>query len=135
MKRMALAVALFVCACGQQTRQADSPAQAPTEAQTAAFEHEALVGTWSFDRSCASGDGMRLNADDTASFDEWGEGNWSVDAENRLVLDVAVHEPGVGPTGERQTLVLAINGAITDDLNAELAGTPPRAINARRCPE
>jgi hypothetical protein len=37
-----------------------------------------VVGTWSFDGSCASGDGMRLELDGKASYDEWGRGLWAL---------------------------------------------------------
>lgn len=51
--------------------------------------HSFLAGTWSFDNSCASGDGMTLKADGKAGYDEWGDGLWA-SAENgkRLVLIV-----------------------------------------------
>lgn len=48
-----------------------------------------FVGAWSFDGSCASGDGMVLARDGKASYDERGQGLWAA-AENgqRLVLIV-----------------------------------------------
>ncbi len=51
--------------------------------------HSFFAGTWSFDNSCASGDGMTLKADGKAGYDEWGDGLWA-SAENgkRLVLIV-----------------------------------------------
>lgn len=51
--------------------------------------HSFFAGTWSFDNSCASGDGMTLKADGKAAYDEWGDGLWA-SAENgkRLVLIV-----------------------------------------------
>ena len=46
-----------------------------------------LVGTWSFDGTCASGDGMTLKADGKASYDEWGEGLWALaDKGTRIVV-------------------------------------------------
>ena len=48
-----------------------------------------LAGAWSFDGSCASGDGMVLKADGKASSDEWGDGLWVLaDTGQRLVLIV-----------------------------------------------
>ncbi|MCE9523702.1 MAG: hypothetical protein K8S25_14885 [Alphaproteobacteria bacterium] len=48
-----------------------------------------LAGTWSFDGSCASGDGMTLEANGKAGFDEWGLGLWALaDKGTRLVLIV-----------------------------------------------
>jgi hypothetical protein len=49
-----------------------------------------IVGTWSFDGSCASGYGMRLERDGKAAFDEWGLGLWALDESGaRLVILVA----------------------------------------------
>ena len=46
-----------------------------------------IVGTWSFDGSCASGYGMRLASDGKAGYDEWGAGLWALDeAGPRLVI-------------------------------------------------
>ncbi len=46
-----------------------------------------FAGTWSFDGTCASGDGMVLQADGKASYDEWGTGLWAIaDNGGRLVL-------------------------------------------------
>jgi hypothetical protein len=46
-----------------------------------------FVGTWSFDGTCASGDGMTLKADGKASYDEWGDGLWALaDKGTRLVI-------------------------------------------------
>lgn len=54
------------------------------------------TGVWSFDGSCASGDGMTLAADGSAGFDEWGEGLWAESADgNSLFLILKVMEPGV----------------------------------------
>lgn len=48
-----------------------------------------FAGTWSFDGTCMSGDGMVLNADGKASYDEWGTGLWATaDSGARLVLIV-----------------------------------------------
>lgn len=132
MKRIGIALAALAAACGApETKAPEGPAPAGPDA----FEPEALVGLWSFDRSCASGDGMRLNADDTASYDEWGQGVWSLEGDTRIVLDLEVHELGVGPTGRRETIVISFTPPVTDDLNGAIEGAPPRAINARRCPE
>jgi hypothetical protein len=48
-----------------------------------------FAGTWSFDGTCASGDGMTLKADGKASYDEWGSGLWAAAEDGRrLVLIV-----------------------------------------------
>jgi hypothetical protein len=81
---------------------------------------------------------MRLNADGTASFDEWGQGSWTFDAEDRVVLTLQRFEPGVGPTGETVMYALAIGAPVTDDLVGHLSGGDienVRGVNALRCPE
>lgn len=48
-----------------------------------------IVGTWSFDGTCASGFGMTLKRDGKAGYDEHGAGLWAFDeAGQRLVLIV-----------------------------------------------
>ncbi len=141
--RIAIALVLLLAACGQP---ASAPATSPGDATAGAsgvgriaeqeFESEALVGVWSFDRSCASGDGMRLDADGTASFDEWGGGTWSLGDDNTVVLTLARNEPGIGPTGETVIYTLAIAANVTDDLIGQFTSVDgPRGINAKRCLE
>lgn len=138
-----LVLALALVACGPQPA-SDEDATAGSsgvgDVEDAAFvmEPEALVGVWSFDRTCASGDGMTLQADGSASFDEWGEGGWATADDNRVVLTLERHEPGVGPTGESVIYHIDVAAPVTDDLIANLArpdGSEPRGLNARRCPE
>jgi hypothetical protein len=51
--------------------------------------HSFFAATWSFDGTCASGDGMTLRADGKAGYDEWGSGLWaSAEDGKRLVLIV-----------------------------------------------
>lgn len=48
---------------------------------------EWIVGTWSFDSSCASGFGVTLKQDGKAGYDEHGAGLWALaDSAQRLVL-------------------------------------------------
>jgi hypothetical protein len=63
-----------------------SPAYATTSQTPAGIE---TMGTWSFDGTCASGDGMQLQYDGKASYDEWGRGLWALaDGGQRLVIIV-----------------------------------------------
>jgi hypothetical protein len=139
-RRIAAAVSFgALSACGQPapTPVADTSAPPPAAAAPA-LELEALVGTWSFDRSCASGDGMTLKADGTASYDEWGEGHWVIDIPSRVILTLAKSEPGVGPTGQHVMVTIDVTPPVTGDLNGARSfddGTPSNTINARRCPE
>jgi hypothetical protein len=62
------------------------PAHATTSQTPAGIE---TMGTWSFDGTCSSGDGMRLQYDGKASYDEWGQGFWALaDGGRRLVIIV-----------------------------------------------
>lgn len=62
-------------------------AQATPLPPTATSVRPSLVGTWSFDGSCASGDGMRLQREGKASYDEWGQGLWALaDRDTRIVI-------------------------------------------------
>lgn len=139
--RIAAAVSfLALSACGQpaSTPAADTATPPVAAAAAPALESEALVGVWSFDRTCASGDGMTLNADGTASYDEWGEGHWVIDIPSRVILTLAKMEPGVGATGQHVMVTIDVTPPVTDDLNGARSfddGTPPNTINARRCPD
>jgi hypothetical protein len=137
----ALALALAACnPAAEKDQDADAGSTGVADVASAPFtlESEALVGTWSFDRSCASGDGMTLNADGAAGFDEWGTGTWATADNNRVVLTLARSEPGLGPTGETVVYNIDVAAPVTDDLIGNLArpdGSEPRGLNARRCPE
>lgn len=141
MRFVVTALVLALAACGQP-----ASAPAPTTATAAAapaagapaLDHDALVGTWSFDRSCASGDGMTLRTDGTVSYDEWGEGHWVLDVPARIILTLAKSEPGVGPTGQHVMVTLDVSAPVSDDLHAARSfddGTPAGPVNARRCPD
>lgn len=79
MRRFAVVVALSVAGVAHANM---LPPQTTTP-------HSFFAATWSFDGTCASGDGMTLQADGKAGYDEWGSGLWA-SAENgkRLVLIV-----------------------------------------------
>lgn len=105
----------------------------------ARLERDQIIGTWSFDRTCASSDGMQINADGTAGFDEWGTGTWTINGEGKLVMTLQRREPGVDkPSGEPVTLVLTAADPPTDQLLGNIAAAgpdlPARGVNARRCP-
>ena len=143
MRIAAALLALTLAACTpapqEKAQDADAGSTGVGEVASAPFtlESEALIGTWSFDRTCASGDGMTLNADGTAGFDEWGSGTWATADTNRVVLTLARSEPGVGPTGETVVYNIEVAAPVTDDLIGNMArpdGSEPRGLNARRCP-
>src|SRR5690606_13280739 len=115
------AFAVVLAACTPPAANPDADAGS-SEVGTIAAEGftmapEALVGTWSFDRTCASGDGMTLSADGVAGFDEWGQGTWATAEGNRIVLSLERREPGAdAPSGEQVTLYLDVAAPVTDDL-------------------
>lgn len=134
--------AVLLAACGQQAEQGDTPSApdpAVSAAQTPAgpsLERQALIGTWSFDGSCASGDGMGLAADGGAFYDEWGSGTWRIDARNQLVLDLMQREMGVeDDPGRPVRLRLDVRGHSDEALELEISGDgdPPRVVTALRC--
>ena len=111
MRRLMLTLAILAAACSpksEDTHASDDPTQvlqgsAPSVSLTGAgIDVHAIIGTWSFDKSCASGDGMTIAADGVASYDEWGLGTWRIE-EGRLVLDLATQEPGLILTPTRRT--------------------------------
>jgi hypothetical protein len=100
-----------------------------------------VIGTWSFDRTCASEDGMWLLADGTATIDGIGRGMWAVDRDQRIVLVLREQELGrdPDPLAERRVVVFTPSATVGDDLKGQFApsraGEAPREVNARRCPD
>ncbi len=136
MRACIISLAVLAAACGQPApeREAEQPVAATPAAE---LSRTALVGTWSFDGSCASGDGMGLAADGSAFFDEWGQGTWRLDAQNRVVLDLRRQEMGVDEPdgGEPVTMTIQVAAPVGDTLQAQIntPGENPREVTARRC--
>jgi len=133
---------VLLAACGQPAEQKTSPSTeaAPTgRAQSPApprLGHETVIGTWSFDGSCASGDGMGINADGTAFYDEWGTGTWTINRQNQLVLDLVRREMGVEEDpGEPVRLTVDVQASSEEALEVVVnaAGETPREVTAMRC--
>ena len=140
--RLIVCAAVFLAACDPPAaKQTAAPASAPAPAEKTApppprLDHETIIGTWSFDGSCASGDGMGLRADNTAFFDEWGSGTWSINRQNQIVLDLMRREPGVEDApGEPVTLTVDVNASSEEALEVVISGegVAPREITALRC--
>jgi hypothetical protein len=141
--RSILCVAALLAACGQPAEQQQAaPASAPAAAATAQtppplrLDHETIIGTWSFDGSCASGDGMGLRADNTAFYDEWGTGTWSINRQNQIVLDLVRREMGVEEDpGEPVQLTIDVRASSDEALEVVVngAGEEPREATAMRC--
>lgn len=92
-----------------------------------------LAGAWSFDGSCASGDGMVLKADGKASYDEWGDGLWALaDSGKRLVLIVE----DISEEAHRHKAATLVEFKITRGLGGTLVLTrlsDNAKINAMKC--
>lgn len=140
--RLLLCVLVLLAACGQpadKQKTAPGPSAPGANAQAPAaprLDHQTIIGTWSFDGSCASGDGMGLQADNSAFYDEWGTGSWSINRQNQLVLALVRREPGVENTpGEPVTLTIDVRASSEEALEVVIngAGETPRETNALRC--
>ncbi len=141
MRSCLVAALLALSACGQP---AEEPAPPPTPTPAAKaqppppprLDHETVIGTWSFDGSCASGDGMGIHADGSAGYDEWGTGTWSINRQNQLVLDLIQREMGVEEDpGTPVTLTIDVRGASEEALEIVVNGGDgePREVTALRC--
>jgi hypothetical protein len=140
--RALLCVAALLAACGQQAEQQQdttpTSAASPKAATPARprLDHQAIIGTWSFDGSCASGDGMGLQADNSAFYDEWGSGTWSINRQNQIVLALMRREMGVeDDPGQPVTLTIDVRGSSDEAIELEIngAGEAPRVVTAMRC--
>jgi hypothetical protein len=140
--RFALCAMALVAACdppAEKQQAAPEPAPAPAKTQAPPpprLDHETIIGTWSFDGSCASGDGMGLRADNTAFYDEWGTGAWSINRQNQIVLDLVRREMGVEDApGEPVTLTIDVRASSDEALEVVVngAGEEPREVTAMRC--
>lgn len=79
--RIAVAVSLLLAVVGA--------AWADSLPPTATSVRPFVVGHWSFDGSCASGDGMVLKRDGKASYDEWGQGLWAISPNDMHIVIIA----------------------------------------------
>lgn len=139
--RLLLCAVVLLAACGQPADKQTAPGSSAPGANAQApavprLDHETIIGTWSFDGSCASGDGMGLNADNSAFFDEWGTGTWSINRQNQIVLSLVRSEPGVeNDPGEPVTLTIEVRGSSEEALEVVITGGgyPPRETDALRC--
>jgi hypothetical protein len=151
MRLLAAIAALILCACTPPTpsgtpedASAGSSGVGRVEAEPFTFEAEALVGLWSFDRSCGLYD-LVFEADGQAHhFDYSNEsrvisyaGSWASADHNQVALTLRVLGPDGAPQGEALAYNLDVASAVTDDLIGDFgrAGGVVRAITARRCAE
>jgi hypothetical protein len=93
-----------------------------------------FAGTWSFDGTCMSGDGMVLAADGKASYDEWGTGLWATaDSGTRLVL--IVEDVSEEADRRKQAEMIEFRDVSRTGPVLRLTRTSDgAAIKAKRCP-
>jgi hypothetical protein len=109
-----------------------------------ALDGQALVGRWSFDRSCGLYD-LVFNADATVNYYDYGDerhvvayaGRWARADHNRIVMSLHRLAQTGGPTGEALTYAFDVSEPVSDDLIGQfgVVGRATRAISAKRCPE
>ena len=144
-------LALALAACGQQGAPAHgedgyagSSGAGRIEAPPFVLEPEALVGLWSFDRTCGLYD-LVFQADDRVEYFDYNDpaatasyaGTWSVAEDNRVALALRQLDAEGRPTGEEQAFTLALASPVTDDLIGDFfrVGGDAQALTARRCAE
>jgi|CXWL01.1.fsa_nt_gi hypothetical protein len=152
--RIVMAFAVFLAACGQPATTTTEPTEGDGYAGSSGagriaeepftLAPNALVGLWSFDRSCGNYD-LVFAADRSAQhYDVTAEGmntsyvgTWATAPGNRVVLGLRrLGSEGV-PEGETISYQIDVESAVADDLIGDFKreGDTLVAITARRCPE
>lgn len=150
MRIVAIVLALALVSCGAQpAADGDAPQDASAGSTGAGnvpdlvftLEPEALVGLWSFDRTCGLYD-LVFEAQDLVQYYDYSDptvvsyrGSWATADNNRVVLTVRLIDMEDEPTGEVRTFHLDVTAPVTDDLIGAFGppGGPTRDITARRC--
>lgn len=96
--------------------------------------HSYFAATWSFDGTCASGDGMTLKADGKAGYDEWGSGLWaSAEDGKRLVL--IVEDITEEADRKKEAQLIEFRDILRTGYQLTMTRTSDGAkIKAKRCP-
>lgn len=151
MRRAMLACVLTLVGCGPPSSLSEPPPQdaragagGAGRAAAPVLDGEAVVGRWSFDRSCGLYD-LVFNADASADYYDYADerrvvsyaGRWAAADHNRLVLRLYRLGEGGAPSGDALTYDFDVSDPVTDDLIGQFgpAGGDMRAIVAKRCPE
>lgn len=142
-RAIAIALTLLAAACGQGASPTETPEEVrASEAPALALESEALVGRWSFDRTCGLYD-LVFEADGRASYFDYSTdtvvshvGTWATADGNRAVLTTRVQAADGGLGADSETFNLDVSTPVTDDLVGRLSGAgEARDVNAKRCDE
>lgn len=154
MRAVIIVLSLFAAACGQPATTAPEPTEGDGYAGSSGagrieeapftLEPEALVGLWSFDRTCGNYD-LVFAADRSAQHYEVSAegmttsymGTWATAPDNRVVLGLRRLGSEGAPEGETLSYQIDVASAVADDLIGDFtrADGAPLAITARRCPE
>jgi hypothetical protein len=137
-RKIVFALVCLAGACGQTTAPAPEAAPPPS-APAFALESEALIGRWSFDRTCGLYD-LVFEAEGRASYFDYSEdvvvshvGTWATSDGNRVVLTTRVQSADGGLGADIETYNLDVSTPVTDDLVGRFAEA--RDVNAKRCDE
>ena len=151
MRIVIAAIAAVLAACSPPASQTNAAVETATAAQTTApqnftLQTEAVVGRWSFDRSCGQYD-LVFYADANVDYFDYSDeshvvsygGQWSEERENnRVTLSLQRLDAEGHVSGEPIAYVLDIITPPGDDLNGRFGradGTFGVDVHAKRCPE
>ena len=96
--------------------------------------HSFFAASWSFDGTCASGDGMVLSADGKAGYDEWGAGLWAA-AENGKRLVLIVEDITEEADRQKQAQLIEFRDILRTGYQLTMTRASDGAkIKAKRCP-
>jgi hypothetical protein len=151
MRLLAAAMMFALAACSPPSAPA-APSQGATpgssgagrvEAPAFTLASEAIVGQWSFDRSCGLYD-LVFSADGAANYYDYADeshvvsyaGRWAAD-DNRVVLTLRRLGADGAPPGGALTYNFDVSDPVIDDLIGRFgqAESDMRNITAKRCPE
>jgi hypothetical protein len=150
--RMFAAVLFLLAACSPPSAPAQPAPQGATAGSTGAgrvestvftLEPQAIVGRWSFDRSCGLYD-LVFNADNSVDYYDYADeshvvsygGRWSAD-HNRIALTLHRLNDSGAPSGDALAYAFDVSEPVTGDLIGAFGpdGGDMRNITAKRCPE
>jgi hypothetical protein len=153
MRLLAAALISALAACSPPSAPAEPPPQGAAagssgagrvEAPTFTLASEAVVGQWSFDRSCGLYD-LVFSAGGVANYYDYADeshvvsyaGRWAAADHNRVVMTLRRLGGDGAPSGEALTYIFDVSDPVTDDLVGRFgqAESDMRNITAKRCPE
>jgi len=152
MRLLAVALMFALTACSPPSAPAESPQGAASgssgagrvEAPVFTLGSEAVVGRWSFDRSCGLYD-LVFNADGAANYYDYADeshvvsytGRWVAADHNRVVMTLRRLGGDGAPSGDALTYNFDVSDPVTDDLIGRFGQVESdmRNITAKRCPD